>query len=244
MGILKKFNQKAVKRAAIGAASLPLLGLGSSAPLPDPYQDLPTAQELIETSGNLLTREQAENRAEHARTRFDAGLSVYTDTRTQSALYYQNCFQMDYTPEQVPDTVRAFYNYTHRLSETRGLIAQGVMHQAQSADLFFCFSDQMPATTNAVWKNSSTEGVVSFNRCTNYSRRMKNTLIHEVLHSIQEDNGVNVRPTGYSIYDRQINTMSMEAASRVYRACMNLNCISLAHTMNFLPMEPIEDWTR
>lgn len=232
MSLLKKFNKFAHKKTVL--ALMPFALLTSSQSVDVQSVHLPTAQELIEKSGGLLTQDQAQARANGAYKRYRSNLDIFTNTRTNADIYYNHCFQLDYTQDQVPASVKKFYRNLDDIRTSDGQVATHLRNHSVDADIFMCFSDELAAVTRGMWQFGSPEGVVRFNRCTNFDSRMKFTALHELFHSVQEDNGLSKRNYAHSVYDLQMGNMAIEAAARVTPRLHEFETYLAGNENNFL----------
>ncbi|GEM_PF-5123569 len=214
MKLLQKFNRETIRRVGLALTPLSAFALSASTYSDPNAFDAPSVEQVVEKSGGLLTDEQALQRIEDARQRHDAGFNNYLVTREDPSEYYRDCFQMDYSADQVPSASRVYYRNIGPLLNQRGYIATAIREQAIRADIFMCLdAENMPADRMGGWKNNS-DGIVTFNDQARYHSQMLSATVHEIFHSIQDDNNVSFYPTHMSLEDAQIWRLSFEAAAK------------------------------
>lgn len=161
--------------------------------------------EQMSLSGNVYTTQQAFDRA-RART--------WNARADLQANMFQFAIQGDYTHAQVPARTVSLWNAFNQMRRKSPAIMSPFLDYTTDANIFMCYS-KLPRHLLGQWDPGP--GLVVINERgrdnPNDAAMVTQVLGHELLHMAQNNNGLGTVPFSWTIEERQMRTLGVEAAA-------------------------------
>lgn len=181
----------------------------------NPYNGLTIAKvgEQINLSGGIYTPRQAFERARLNRT--------YGNRAAVNANGFRFGLQGDYTPGQVPvGSASSLYTLLQDMRRASPTLGVPLLDFATESNIFMCYSE-LPNTLLGQWQPDA--GVIVL---TDRNLGSPNTLpifAHELLHLMQNGQGIGGFTDTYNLEDMQMGTLSREAAASTMQYLLALD---------------------
>lgn len=173
----------------------------------NPYLNITSTavQTQVNNSGGIYSMRQAFERARYSAT------YTYSGREWQMGESFRYGMQGDYTLAQTPQVVRPMWEQMNRLRVQSPNIGPAMIDHAARANIVMCYGHLSPNLLGQ-WQPDAGIIVMAHSRRDNIAGNTR-TIAHELLHLMQNANGIGGFGDRFSIDDLQTSSLSREAAA-------------------------------
>ncbi len=173
----------------------------------NPYRNITSTavQAQVNNSGGIYSVRQAFERARYATT------YRYSGREWQMGETFRYGMQSDYTQAQTPQVVRPMWEQLNRLRVQSPNIGPAMIEHAARANIVMCYGNLSPNLLGQ-WQPDNGIIVMAHARRDNIAGNTR-TIAHELLHLMQNANGIGGFTDRYSIEDMQTSSLVREASA-------------------------------